>query len=96
MLDLSKTIMYRFHYDYMQPKYGNKVQLDYMDTDNLAYEIETEDFNKDIAKDVVTRFDTNVWKKSVEEKQKVWKEVLDMVLKIILKSVECLKVVKIR
>ena len=88
--------MYRFHYDYMQPKYGNKVQLDYMDTDNLAYEIETEDFNKDIAKDVVTRFDTNVWKKSVEEKQKVWKEVLDMVLKIILKSVECLKVVKIR
>lgn len=91
MLDLSKTIMYRFHYDYMQPKYGNKVQLDYMDTDNLAYEIETEDFNKDIAKDVVTRFDTNVWKKSVEEKQKVWKEVLDMVLKIILKSVECLK-----
>ena len=55
--------MYRFHYDYMQPKYGNKVQLDYMDTDNLAYEIETEDFNKDIAKDVVTRFDTKVWKK---------------------------------
>ena len=96
MLDLSKTIMYRFHYDYMQPKYGNKVQLDYMDTDNLAYEIETEDFNKDIAKDVVTRFDTNVWKKSMEEKQKVWKEVLDMALKIILKSVECLKVVKIR
>ena len=86
--------MYRFHYDYMQPKYGNKVQLDYMDTDNLAYEIETEDFNKDIAKDVVTRFDTNVWKKSVEEKQKVWKEVLDMVLKIILKSVECLKLWK--
>ena len=58
--------MYRFHYDYMQPKYGSKVQLDYMDTDNLAYEIETEDFYKDIAKDVVTRFDTKVWKK-------VWK-----------------------
>ena len=95
-MDLSKTLMYRFHYDYMQPKYGSKVQLDYMDTDNLAYEIETEDFYKDIAKDVVTRFDTKVWKKSMEEKQKVWKEVLDMALKIILKSVECLKVVKIR
>ena len=32
----------------------------------------------------------------MEEKQKVWEEVLDMALKIILKSVECLKVVKIR
>ena len=44
MLDLSKTLMYRFHYDYMQPNYGNKVKLHYMTTDSFVYEIETEDF----------------------------------------------------
>ena len=56
-LDASKTLMCRFHYDYMQPKYESKVKLCYMDTDCFVYEIETEDFYKDIAKDVETRFD---------------------------------------
>ena len=27
ILDLSKVIMYEFHYDYMVPKYGNKLKL---------------------------------------------------------------------
>ena len=31
ILDLSKLIMYEFHYDYMQPKYGDRLQLCYMD-----------------------------------------------------------------
>ena len=39
---LSKTLMYEFHYDYMQPKYGSKVKLSSMDTDCVVYEIETE------------------------------------------------------
>ena len=43
ILDLSKALMYEFHYDYMQPKYGSKVKLCYMDTDSFVYEIETED-----------------------------------------------------
>ena len=51
--------MYEFHYDYMQPKYGSKVKLCYMDTDSFVYWIETEDFYKDIAKDVEKRFDTS-------------------------------------
>ena len=59
ILDLSKTLMYEFHYDYMIPKYGSKVKLCYMDTDSFVYEIETEDFYKDIAGDVEVRFDTS-------------------------------------
>ena len=59
ILDLSKTLMYEFHYDYMRPKYGNKIGLCYMDTDSFFYEIETEDFYKDIAKDVEKGFDTS-------------------------------------
>ena len=31
--DLSKLIMYEFHYDYMVPKYGDRLKLCYMDTD---------------------------------------------------------------
>ena len=56
ILDLSKIIMYEFHYDYMLPKYGNNLKLCYMDTGSLVYRIDTEDFYEDIAKDVPTRF----------------------------------------
>ena len=60
ILDLSKTIMYEFHYDYMKHKYtDNKLTLCYMDTDSLIYSVKTEDFYKDIADDVETRFDTS-------------------------------------
>ena len=60
ILDLSKTIMYEFHYDYMKRKYDEKsLKLVYMDTDSLVYDIKTEDFYKDIAEDVETRFDTS-------------------------------------
>ena len=43
VLDLSKIIMYEFHYNYMKPKYGDNLQLCYMDTDSLVYRIKTED-----------------------------------------------------
>ena len=60
ILDLSKTIMYEFHYDYMKRKYShNKLKLCYMDTDSLIYSIRTEDFYRDIAEDVEARFDTS-------------------------------------
>ena len=63
ILDLSKTLMYEFHYDYMRAKYGSKVKLCYIDTDSFVYEIETEDFYRDIAKDVEKRFDTSGYSK---------------------------------
>ena len=59
ILDISKIIMYEFHYDYMAPKYGEALNLCYMDTDSLIYQTETEDFYKDIANDVKERFDTS-------------------------------------
>ena len=59
ILNLSKIVMYEFHYDYMAPNYGKKLDLCYMDTDSLIYNIETEDFYKDIANDVKKRFDTS-------------------------------------
>ena len=63
ILDLSKTLMYEFHYDYMRPEYVSKVNLFYMGTDSFVYEIETEDFYRDIAKDVEKRFDTSGYSK---------------------------------
>ena len=60
ILDLSKTIMYEFHYDYMKRKYSESdLKLLHMDTDSLVYDIKTEDFYKDIAQDVEARFDTS-------------------------------------
>ena len=47
----------------MRPKYGSKVKLCYMDTGSFVYEIETEDFYRDIAKVVETRFDTSGFSK---------------------------------
>ena len=59
ILDISKTLMYEFWYDYMKPKYGYNVKLCYMDTDSFIMHIKTEDFYKDIANDIEKRFDTS-------------------------------------
>ena len=61
ILDISKTLMYEFWYDYIKPKYGDKARLCYMDTD--SFYIKTEDFYKDIAKDVNKWFDTSEYDK---------------------------------
>ena len=58
IFDLSKTLMYDFHYNYMKQKYGDNVKLLFTDTDSLMYEIETSDFYKHISADVKRRFDT--------------------------------------
>ena len=51
--------MYEFWYDYMKPKYGDNVELCYMDTDSFIMHIKTEDFYRDITNDVEKRFDTS-------------------------------------
>ena len=59
LLEISKTLMYEFWYDYIKPKYDNDVKLCYMDTDSFIMNIKTNDFYKDIANDVENRFDTS-------------------------------------
>ena len=44
---------------YIKAKYGDKAKLLFTDTDSLMYEIETEDFYKDISGDVREKFDTS-------------------------------------
>ena len=63
ILDVSKTLMYKFHYDYMRPKYGSNVKLCYIDTESFIYEIDTEVSYRDIAADVKKRFDTSEYTK---------------------------------
>ena len=59
ILKISKTLMYEFWYDYMKPKYGNDVKLCYMDMEGFVMNIKTNDFYRDIANDVESRFDTS-------------------------------------
>ena len=63
ILDISKTLMYEFWYDYIKPKYQDRAKLCYMDTDSFANYIKTEDFHKDIANDVEEWFDISNYSK---------------------------------
>ncbi len=64
ILDQSKTLMYRFHYDYVKPKWGDKAKLLFTDTDSLCYEIQTDDVYKDISENVSEWFDTSNYDKN--------------------------------
>ena len=55
ILEISKTLMYEFWYDYIKPMYQDNVKLCYMDTNSFIINIKTEDFYEDIADDVEKR-----------------------------------------
>ena len=57
ILNLSKTVMYEFWYDYLKPKYGENVKLCYIGS--FIVQVKIDDIYKDIAEDVEKRFDTS-------------------------------------
>ena len=64
ILDISKTLMYEFWYEYIKPKYKEKAKLCYMDTDSFVINIFTEDFFEDINNDIERWFDTSNYDKN--------------------------------
>ena len=75
ILDLSKTLMYDFHYNYIKNKYGDKAKLLFTDTDSLTYEIETKDAYQDFWNDK-DRFDNSDYSESSQYFDKTNKKVI--------------------
>ena len=59
ILEICKTLIYEFWFDYIKRKYQKNRKLCYMDTDSFIISIKTEDFYKNIADDVEKGFDTS-------------------------------------
>ncbi|CAG9814145.1 unnamed protein product [Phaedon cochleariae] len=59
ILDLSKIVMYDFHYNFMLPKLGADVKLMYTDTDSFIYEIVCDDAYSEVIDANIERFDTS-------------------------------------
>ena len=75
ILDLSKTLMYDFHYNYIKNKYREKAKLLFTDTDSLMYEIETKDAYKDFWNDK-DKFDNSDYPESSPYFDKTNKKVI--------------------
>ena len=75
ILDLSKTLMNDFHYNYVKNKYGNKAKLLFTDTDSLTYESETDDVYSDFY-NVENKFDFSEYPKNSQFYDKTNKKVI--------------------
>ena len=64
ILDISKTLMYEFWYNYVKPKYNDKAKLCYTDIDSFVLNIFTEDIFGDINNDVERSFHTSNYDKN--------------------------------
>ena len=61
ILDISKVLMYDFHYNYMKKKYASNAKLLFTDTDSLCYEVQTTDIYQDMLEDI-NLFDTSEYR----------------------------------
>ena len=59
ILDVCKSWMYDFHYNYIKTKYRDNAKLLFIDIDSFAYENNTKDFQQDINPDIEKRFNTS-------------------------------------
>ncbi|XP_022168643.1 uncharacterized protein LOC111032574 [Myzus persicae] len=61
VLDISKSLIYDYHYNVMKSHYGDKIQLMYTDTDSLVYFIHTDNFYEDLKNNnnLLERMDTS-------------------------------------
>ena len=62
ILEISKTLMYEFWYDYIKPEYQDNSKRCYKDTDSFIFHTKTKDFYEDIANDVEKRYDISNYK----------------------------------
>ena len=62
ILEVSKTVIWEFFYDYLTPTYGDKMKLCYTDTDSFISHIKAKEFYEDINNDVEEWFDTSNYK----------------------------------
>ncbi|XP_011629664.1 uncharacterized protein LOC105422110 [Pogonomyrmex barbatus] len=58
ILEISKTRLYDFHYDYMMLLYRSKCKIMYTDTDSLIYFLECRNIYENMKRDIA-RFDTS-------------------------------------
>lgn len=58
ILDISKITMYTFLYDFLKDKYNEKCVINYIDTDGVVIDVETDDFYKDMRENI-SYFDTS-------------------------------------
>ena len=97
ILDLSKTLMYDFHYNYITEKYGSRAKLLFSDTDSLTYEIQAKDVHKDFWEDR-EKFDSSDYAKDnpyfdVTNKKVIGKfkdEAADIPLNLLGSEVKCI------
>ena len=75
ILDLSKTLMYNFHYNYIKKKYGNRAKLLFTDINSLTYEIVAEDVYQDFWNDK-DKFDNSDYPKNSPYYDKTNKKVI--------------------
>ena len=59
IIEISKTLMYEFWYDFIKSMYQNNAKLCYMDTHSFIINVRADDVYEDVADDVEKRFDTS-------------------------------------
>ena len=63
ILELSKRLIYKFHYNYMKRKFP-QCELLFTDTDSLTYFVETPDLYRSLESDIDKHFDTSNYEPS--------------------------------